>query len=163
MNKEEYNKLTEAIDLVCLNCIVRNATNCNKCAVRENYNYYHKQQNKENKYITMFAITEKNIEGKFLGESYIYRYIGDSKPSTEIFKNIIFQCCELEKIYDNELFVEVQTTYNGVYIDVDEYIVGIKISLTNNLSKYIKWEECPFLPPIYAIDKEKSTINIELN
>lgn len=163
MEQKEYNKLTEAMDLVCLNCIVMNATNCDKCPVRKNYDYYYKQQNEKNKYVTMFAITEKNMYGKFIGESYLYRYIGDGKPSTEIFKDIIFQCCEIERIYDNELFVEVQTTYNGGYVDSDEYIVKVKISLTKNLSKYIKWEQCPSLPPIYQVNKEQSNIDIELN
>lgn len=121
------------------------------------------EANEQNKYITEFAITEKNIEGKFIGGCYLYRYIGDSKPSTETFKDIIFQCCEIERIYDNELFVETLTTYNGGYVDSDEYIINVKISLTQNLSKYIKWEQCPLLPPIYQIDKEKSIIDIELN
>ena len=133
MKQEEYNKLTETMD------------------------------NEKNKYVTMFSITEKNIEGKFIGEPYLYKYIGYSKPSTETFKDIIFQCCEIERVYDNELFIEAQTTYNGGYVDSDEYIVKVKISLTKNLSKYIKWEQCPSLPPIYQINKEESIIDIELN
>ena len=163
MKQEEYNKLTEAMNLVCLNCIVMNETNCDECPIKKNYDYYYKQQNEQNKYVTEFQITEKNIEGKFIGEAYLYRYTGDSKPSPETFKDIIFQCCEIERIYDNELFVEVQTTYNGRYVDSDNYIVEVKINLTKNLSRYIKWDQCPSLPPIYEINKEESIIEIELN
>lgn len=119
--------------------------------------------NNKNNYITTFYFYEPSLDGSYNTEPHEYIVMGDEKATNEQFKDIIFQCCEIERIYKGKMFVEIQITKNGEYVDSDELEFKVNIELTKSLSEFIRWEKCPNLPPIYSVDKEKSRINFDIS
>ena len=109
---------------------------------------------------TLFLITEPNIEGKYDSEAYEYILMTDHKPNAIDIQDIIYQACEIERIGSELLLVEMIIEKDGEYHDWDQFEVKIHIELTNELSQYINWNKCKSLPPIYAVDKIKSSIEV---
>ena len=107
-------------------------------------------------------ITEPNLNGEFNNmEAYEYLLKSDHKITNEELINILFQACEIERIYSGEIHVRIQTELNDEYYDSDECIFNVDIKLDDkNLSEFIRWDKCPNLPPIYKIDRKISTIDL---
>lgn len=105
-------------------------------------------------------ITEPNINGEFSNmDSYEYLLESSHKITNEELMDILFQACEIERMYSGEIHVKIQTELNGEYYDSDECIFKINIKLDDKkLSDFIKWDMCPNLPPIYKVDRVNSTI-----
>ena len=112
-------------------------------------------------YKTTFFIYERNILGNYSGvEPYEYRLETTEMPTNEDFKDIIFQACEIERIPNVIISVDINTEKDGEFVNHDEFEFTLNIVRTQKLSKYICWDKCPNLPPIYEVDKEKSEIKL---
>lgn len=77
-----------------------------------------------------------------------------------IFEDIIFQACEIERLSNGELCIEFNVEKNDEFYDHEQIFIKVNLIYTDELSEYIVWDKCPNLPPIYKIDREKSTIEI---
>lgn len=108
-------------------------------------------------------ITEPNIYGDFNTEAYEYVLESDHKITSQELKEILFEACEIERIYKGEIYVEIQIQKDNEYYDSDECVFEVDIKLTKELTPWICWDKCPNLSPIYKIDKEISTIQIVEN
>lgn len=112
-------------------------------------------------YKTTFFIYERNILGDYSGvEPYEYRLETTEMPTNEDFKDIIFQACEIERIPNVIISVDINTEKDGEFVNHDEFEFTLNIVRTQKLSKYICWDKCPNFPPIYEVDKEKSEIKL---
>lgn len=114
---------------------------------------------KADKFINRVYIYEPNLNGDYdNSEGYEYLLQSNHKMTNEEFTNIIFQACEIERIYKGNILVEINIEKNGEYYDSDTVELNVNMKLTNSATKYIQCNKCPSLPIIYAINKEKSTI-----
>lgn len=112
-------------------------------------------------YKTTFFIYEQNIVGDYVNvEPYEYRLETSEFPTNEDFKDIIFQACEIERIPNVMISVDINTEKDGEFVNHDEFEFKLNIIRNKNLSKYIRWDKCPNLPPIYEVDREKSKIEL---
>lgn len=112
-------------------------------------------------YTTMIFITEPSCNGEFITQAHEYR-VETLKPFTaEDFENVLFQALEIEQIYNGRIFVEIIKEQNDEYLSSDEGVIEVKVELTNQLSDCILWEKCnPATPPIYKIDRSKSSFSV---
>lgn len=110
-------------------------------------------------YVTKFYITEPNLDDKFIGESHDYIISTDHPITVKETQDIIFQACEIERIYSGKIYVEKQVEKNGEYFDHDEWVCEVNMKTTDELTPYIDWLKCNSTP-IYKIDRKKSTINV---
>lgn len=116
-------------------------------------------------YVSTVSIHEPNLNGYYDTEPHVYKYEGAERMSNDDFMNLLWECVELDRISeDTTLFVEVRTEYDGNYIDGDDYEVTLnKVVLTDELSPIVDWEKCsPKLPKIYAVDKNKSIMEVNI-
>ena len=112
-------------------------------------------------YKTTFFIYERNLNGDYVNiEPYCYVLETEKHPEGTSIDDIIFQACEIERIPDGIILIDLTIEKDGEWINHDEAEFEIKIVRTKERSNYINWEKCPKLPPIYKVDKEKSTLNI---
>lgn len=115
-------------------------------------------ENRKNNIQNWIYITEKNINNEFSEQGYEYLFVSDHKITNEELKNILFQACEIERIYNGEIHVRIQIEHLGLYCDSDECIFKVDMHLTNELTNFINWDKCPNLPPIYKIDRNNSVL-----
>lgn len=112
-------------------------------------------------YETNFFIYERNLNGDYDNvEPYHYSINTENYPTGKNIKDIIFEACEIERIPDGKILVDITTDKDGEFVNHDESEFEITIIRTAELSNFIKWDKCPNLPPIYKVDKEKSKLNI---
>lgn len=114
-------------------------------------------------YRTNYSFYEENINGNFNNvEPYEYSILTEKHPTPQNDLDVLFECMEIERIGCKHIMVEkIIEDKNGDYIDSDIAIVEIEyIAYTQELSPYIDWDIVSNLPPIYAIDREKSKIKI---
>lgn len=112
-------------------------------------------------YKTDFFIYEKNLSGNYDSiEPHYYVLETEERPTGKNIEDIILQACEIERIPDQKILVDMTIDKDGEYVDHDEEVFEISIFRTNELSDYIDWEKCPNLPPIYKVDREKSKIEL---
>lgn len=106
-------------------------------------------------------IYEPLLNGEF-GDTEPHEYLleADHKMTNEEFKDIIFQACEIERFSNGNLCVDITIEKNDEFYNHEEIFIKINIVRTNELSEYIVWDKCPNLPPIYKVDREKSTIEV---
>ena len=115
------------------------------------------------KYETNYYFYEENINGNFDNvEPHHYSIWTKEYPTPQNDLDILFECLEIERIGCKHVMVEKPgEDENGHYIDSDTAIVEIVyVAYTQELSPYIDWDINSSLPPIYAIDREKSKIKI---
>lgn len=112
-------------------------------------------------YTTQIILYNKTIGGNFSSHGYEY-IVNTSDPfSQDDFEDILFEILEIERIYEGEFLIEISQELNSKWDLFDEVIVKINnIILTEELSPYINWEICQNLPPIYKIDRSKSSYSI---
>lgn len=110
-------------------------------------------------YTTTFYITEPDINGKFRGESHDYVIRTDHPITVKETQDIIFQACEIERIYSGEIYIEKEVTKDGEYFDHDEWVCEVDMKTTDKLTPYIDWLRCNAVP-IYQINRKISTINV---
>lgn len=103
-------------------------------------------------------ITEPTICGDFAGEPHEYLFKSEHKITNDELKDVLFQACEIERIYKGEILVKIQVESQGIYCDSDECIFKVNMCLSHELSEYIDWSKCPNLPPIYKIDRDNSVL-----
>ena len=109
----------------------------------------------------LFLIYEQNLNGDYKNVEP-YEYVMETKTNItgEEINEIIFQACEIERIPDGMIMVDLTMEKDGEWYSHDEGEFEISIVRTDELSDYIDWEKCPKAPPIYKVDKEKSKLNI---
>lgn len=115
------------------------------------------------KYKTNYSFYEENINGNFDNvEPHEYSISTIEHPTPENDLDVLFECLEIERIGCKHVMVEkIIEDENGDYVDSDLTIIEIEyIAYTHELSSYINWNIASSLPPIYAIDREKSKIKI---
>lgn len=115
------------------------------------------------KYKTNYSFYEENINGNFDNvEPHEYSIFTTKYPTAENDIDVLFECLEIERIGCKHVMVEKTVeNENGDYVDSDTAIVEIVyVAYTQELSPYIDWDIDSSLPPIYAIDREKSKIKI---
>ena len=117
-----------------------------------------RERNKD-MYKTTFYITEPNLDGKFIGESHDYVIETETPITVKQTQDIIFQACEIERIYSGEIYIEKQVEKDGEYFDSDEWVCEVDMRVTKDLTPYIDWKRCKAYP-IYSIDRKNSTINV---
>lgn len=105
-------------------------------------------------------IYEPDMKGSF-DNTAPHKYLLESDRSITLreFRDILFQACEIERIYQGNIWVEISIEKNGVRFASNEYDLIVDMKLTQELTPYINWDMCPHIPPIYKIDRKKSTIN----
>lgn len=107
---------------------------------------------------TTFYISEPH-NGEYVLDPYIYVLNTNHKPTWDDICNIIYQACEIERI-KGRLYIDMIIEKDDEYHDKEEFEVETQIKLLEELSDYINWVVCKSLPPIYKIDKQKSTIKV---
>lgn len=113
-------------------------------------------------YTTTIVITEPNLNDEFVGAGYEYIVRTTQPFSFENLMDTIYQALEIERIYKDEVFLEIIKERNGEYLDRDECVLEIDILLTDEPSEYIDWNVCNnAMPFIYKIDREKSSIKFK--
>lgn len=110
-------------------------------------------------YTTTFYITEPNLDGNFIGDSHDYVIKTETPITVKQTQDIIFQACEIERIYSGEIHIEKQVEKDGEYFDHDEWVCEVEMKTTDKLTPYVNWLRCN-LPPIYQIDRKNSIINV---
>lgn len=112
-------------------------------------------------YKTNFFIYERNLNGDY-DKIIPYHYVLETSeyPIGDNINDIIFEACEIERIPDGTIMIDVTTEKDGEWFNHDEAEFEIIIVRTNELSDFIMWDKCPNLPPIYKVDKEKSKIKL---
>lgn len=108
-------------------------------------------------YTTSIIFIEENLDGKFTSEGHEYRVETNEPFSHSSFEDILFQALEIERIYSGCVLVQISKELDGEYISSDECIVEVHIKLTSELSPFIDWSRCGSLPPIYKINRDKSS------
>lgn len=110
-------------------------------------------------YTTKFYITEPDLNGKFRGESHDYILRTDHPITVKETQDVIFQACEIERIYSGEIYIEKQVEKDGEYFDHDEWVCEVDMKTTDKLTPYIDWLRCNSIP-IYQINRKISTIHV---
>ena len=104
---------------------------------------------------------EPLLSGEF-GDTEPHEYLleSDHPITNKEFEDIIFQACEIERFSNGELYVDIIIEKDNEFYDHEEIFINVNLVYTDELSEYIVWDKCPNLPPIYKIDREKSTIEV---
>lgn len=111
-------------------------------------------------YETIMLVYEEDICGEYSGEPYEYRLKTSEIPTNKDYKDLIFQICEIERIPNIIIMVDITISKDEEYFDHDEFELEIEIVRTEELSEYIQWDKCPNLRGIYKVDKEKSKMTL---
>ncbi len=122
---------------------------CEKCGMFFDTDFYE-----------MFVfVTEPDAYGVYNGEEYEYRMTSTNAFSDEDFQSMIFQACEVERIYTGKIYFELTVLHNDECIECEEGELEIDMKLTDRLSQFVNWEKCSDeLPPIYEIDRQNSRV-----
>ena len=106
-------------------------------------------------------IYETLLNGEF-GDTEPHEYLleSDHHITDKEIEDIIFQACEIERFSNGELCIELNVEKDDEFYNHEQIFIKVNLVHTDELSEYIVWDKCPTLPPIYKIDREKSTIEI---
>ena len=107
----------------------------------------------------MIDVCPKNPAGVFdISAASTYVAYGESKETVPVevtLKNAV----EIEELDGIETAVEITYEEIGVYLDRDEFVMTPNVVRTNDPSQLIDWGDKT--PDIFAIDRDKTTLNIE--
>ena len=118
---------------------------------------------KENWKCTVY-ISRNTGDGYFEESTTPFEIFGDTKEEVLAqINNAIYMFLELDGFSGNgnEFWIDYTIELNDKYNDHEEFVIRPDIVCTQEPSKLINWgEHTKGLPIIYAIDREKSNLNI---